>query len=158
MITPHKDWRQAKIPKSYVFTMLESETKSLWDPVQKESNLAVRDLDGQPLHFRAATKPSPYPCYFHSCCAVWKSTFMEQPDRRAEEFWERFQFRMVDLWGNREERQEILDIFKPPELVTPEDFEKLRKKSHNSITNVEPAVGQTEREEQAVDRKPEIST
>lgn len=163
MIKPHKDWRQAKTPKSYLFTLLESETKSLRDPVRPGSSLAVRDLDGEPLHFRGTQALNPHSCYFHSCCAMWKSTFLEQPDRRAEDFWERFQSRMDDLWGTREDRQEILGIFKPPELVTSEEIEKIREgeaevKDSLSSTDDEPGVEQTEREEQPVDRKPETST
>lgn len=131
--------------------------------MRRGSSLAVRDLDGEPLHFRSTHALNAHSCYFHSCCAVWKSTFLEQPDRRPEDFWERFQFRMDDLWGTREDRQKILEIFKPPELVTSEEIEKIREreaevKDDLSFTDDEPGVGQTEREEQAVDKKPEIST
>lgn len=106
---------------------------------------------------------STHSCYFHSCCAVWKSTFLEQPDRRPEDFWERFQFRMDELWGTREDRQKILEIFKPLELVTSEEIEKIREKETEvkdelSSTDDELGVGQTEWEDQAVDRKPETST
>ncbi|KAI7778310.1 hypothetical protein LA080_002419 [Diaporthe eres] len=163
VITPRKDWRRADKPMSYLFTMVESEAKSLRGPVRPGSSLAVRDLDGEPLHFRSTHSLNNHSCYFHSCCAVWKSTFLEQPDRRPEDFWERFQFRMDDLWGTREDRQKILEIFKPLELVTSEEIEKIREKETEvkdelSSTDDELGVGQTEWEDQAVDRKPETST
>ncbi|KAG6361142.1 hypothetical protein INS49_009366 [Diaporthe citri] len=162
VITPHKNWRQAKTPRSYLFTRLESDTRSLRDPLRPGSSLAVRDLDGEPLHLRSKHAPNPHSCYFQSCCAMWKSTFLEQPDRRAEDFWERFQFRMDDLWGSRMDRQKILDIFKPPELLTSEEIEKSREreakvKDEVSSTDDEPGAGQTEREDLAVDGKPETS-
>ena len=97
---------------------------------------------------------NPYSCYFHSCCAVWKSTFLEQPHRRAEDFWERFQFNMKDLWGLQKERQGILDIFKPPELVKSEGIGGGGEEAKDALPSVddEAAVGHTEGEQEAVEK------
>lgn len=157
-ITPHKS-----IPKYYLFTRIGSETKSPRGPVRPESRLSVKDLDGQPVYFRNQTMPNFRCCYFHSCCAVWKSTFLEQPDRRAEDFWEQFQLRMYELWGTPGQLQGVLDIFKPPELVKSEEMEKIKERDAEakdtvSSTDVEPAVEQTDIEEQAMDKQSEPST
>lgn len=83
---------------------------------------AVRDLDGEPLEFRSNARLNVHSCYFHSCCAMWKKTFLEQPDRPAQEFWEVFQSRMDDLWGDWANRRSILRIFRPVELYSPEEI------------------------------------
>lgn len=86
------------------------------------SSQIVRDFDGEQLHFRNRARLNPHSCYFHSCCAIWKSTFLEDPSRSAEDFWERYQIRMHDLWGTHTDRQDILNIFKPPELLKSEEM------------------------------------
>lgn len=116
-IAPEKSCLYQQTPKSYLFRILEPGAKDRL-PVYPGSSLAVGDLDRKPLHFRSNATLNPHSCYFHSCCAVWKLTYLEQPDRSAEEFWERFQYKMDGLWGTLKDRQGILDIFKPPELLT----------------------------------------
>lgn len=100
---------------------------------------------------------NPYSCYFHSCCAVWKSTFLEQPDRTAEGFWERFQFTMDELWGSQRARQEILNIFKPPELVESGGIDGPGKEVKDALPSVgdEAAVGHTEGEQATVEARNE---
>lgn len=111
----------------------------------------VRDLDGERLLFRSRSnaRPSPHACYFHTCCAMWKSTFLEDPDRRAEDFWERFQLRMNDLWGNVPERRPILNIFKPPELAEVE--EKDQEPTRDEILLMNEAVRPEPEKQQSVE-------
>lgn len=118
------------------------------------SSLSVRDLDGEQLQFRSNARLNPHSCYFHSCCAMWKSTFLEEPNRRPEEFWERFQIRMDELWGTLGDRRKILDIFKPPELVKSEAMEKEEAKLENvpSSAEGEIALGKAEMAQEAVEK------
>lgn len=106
------------------------------------SSLTVRDLDGEQLQFRSTARLNPHSCYFHSCCAMWKSTFLEEPNRRPDEFWERFQIRMDDLWGTLKDRRKILDIFKPPELVKPEELEEEEAKLEDLPSSAEGETAQ----------------
>lgn len=117
VIAPEESCRYEKTPMSLLFRILVPGAENLL-PVHPGSSLKVGDLDRQPLRFRSPQTLNPHSCYFHSCCAVWKLTYLEQPDRSAEEFWERFQYKMDGLWGTLKDRQNILDIFKPPELLT----------------------------------------
>lgn len=84
---------------------------------------------------------------------MWKSTFLEEPNRRPEEFWERFQIRMDDLWGTLKDRRKILNIFKPPELVKSDEMDKEEAKSEYepSSAEVETAKGKAEGAQEAVD-------
>lgn len=117
------------------------------------SSLSVRDLDGEQLQFRSIARLNPHSCYFHSCCAMWKSTFLEEPNRRPEEFWERFQIRMDELWGTMKDRRKILNIFKPPELVKSEEMEKEEAKLENlpSSADGETAKERAESAQEAVE-------
>lgn len=84
---------------------------------------------------------------------MWKSTFLEEPNRRPEEFWERLQIRMDDLWGIRGDRRKILNIFKPPELVKPEEMDKEEAKLEDvpSSAEDETAQGRAEKAQEAVE-------
>lgn len=124
LIVPPKHQRHQDIPESLLFKTLESETKSARTPVYIKSGPAVRDLDGEPLEFRSQARLNVHSCYFHSCCAMWKTTFLEQPDRPPQEFWEVFQSKMDDLWGDWANRRSILRIFRPVELYSPEEVKE----------------------------------
>lgn len=84
---------------------------------------------------------------------MWKSTFLEEPNRRPEEFWERFQIRMDELWGTLGDRRKILNIFKPPELVKSEEMEKEEAKLENlpSSADGETAKERAESAQEAVE-------
>lgn len=129
--------------------MVDSEAKSLRAPVMLGSSLTVRDLDREQLHFRNNARLNPHSCYFHSCCAMWKSTFMEDPDRRPEDFWERFQIRMDDLWGTHEDREDILYIFKPPVLVKPGELLERHAKRHAKKEGAPPELVKSEETDEA---------
>ncbi|KAG8169319.1 hypothetical protein KVR01_000064 [Diaporthe batatas] len=122
-IAPQKEHLYEKTPKAYQFRVLDKGPEIL-KPVYPDSQLKVEDLDRKPLQLRStrsATTPNPHSLYFQSCCAVWKLTHLEQPDRSPEEFWERFQYKMDGLWGTLGDRKRVLDIFKPPELLTAQE-------------------------------------
>lgn len=80
---------------------------------------------------------------------MWKLTYQEQPDSSAEEFWERFQSKMDGLWGTWEDREKVLDIFKPPELLTAGDDGITTAEVEDVPPSMddEPASGQTQREQ-----------
>lgn len=80
---------------------------------------------------------------------MWKLTYQEQPDSGAEEFWERFQSKMDGLWGTWEDRKKVLDIFKPPELLTAGDVGITTAEVEDVLPSMddEPASGQTQREQ-----------
>jgi hypothetical protein len=118
------------------------------EKVTPESDLTVGDLDGKPLVFKSTKVVNPYSSYFHSCCAVWKSTYLEQPDRSPEEFWARFQHNMSDLWGDHEDRTSILNTFKPTELLKSEESDQRMAK----VDEVPSAA--TEKAERAKFEKP----
>ncbi|POS69001.1 hypothetical protein DHEL01_v212604 [Diaporthe helianthi] len=147
-IVPQKEWRRSKIPQDYMFRILESSFETLM-PVYRGSTLMVGDLDRRPLWLRPASrlKPNAHACYFQSCCAVWKLTYLEQPDRSPEEFWERFQYKMDDLWGTLAQRNRVLSIFKPVELLKPVEIEERAANADEVITSV--------RDESAMDDTPE---
>lgn len=115
-------------------------------PLYPGSSLNIKDLDGKPLHFRSNLTLNPYSCYFQSCCAVWKLTYQEQPDSSPEDFWERFQYKMDGLWGTLRDRNEVLNIFKPPELLTVGDVGVTEAKVEDVLPSVndEPASVQNQ--------------
>lgn len=121
-------------PREYKFKVLDPTHKSLKIPVypshanfpkEKVSEILGKDLDEQRLSFRTHTRPLDSLLYFHTCCAVWKKTCLENPDiSDCGEFEAAFIENMIELWGKEMvtyKQSYITKVFKPKEEGSPDD-------------------------------------
>ncbi|KUI53554.1 hypothetical protein VP1G_00912 [Cytospora mali] len=111
-------------PLQYRFKILDSGHNSLRGKVYPDvdtSGFMALQLHNRELSFWNNNRPLVEPLYFHSCCAMWKVTCLQNPEvTDGKEFWELYLGNLKALWSEQlvtRSYRLITEIFYPKEQV-----------------------------------------
>lgn len=120
MIVPNNAQQaSAPFPDGYKFRVMDPTHPAASTALYKSGaahdlpELSVAQLDGKQLSLGNGSGPMHGAIYFHSCCAVWKKTFLENPQYKDEaDFAARFLGNILEYWPRSYvEHNKATDVF-----------------------------------------------